>query len=53
MAEVKEIETERIREMIERVVELTEIEADMIERGITPSDSMGEDGGSVIPIADV
>lgn len=41
-AEAKDIETERIREMIERVVELTEIEAEMIERGITPSDHLDD-----------
>ncbi|KAL4436273.1 hypothetical protein ABPG74_015864 [Tetrahymena malaccensis] len=34
----KEIEEERLREMFERVVELNEIEQDMIQRGIVPSE---------------
>ncbi|KAL4487098.1 hypothetical protein ABPG72_001550 [Tetrahymena utriculariae] len=34
----REIEEERLREMFERVVELNEIEQDMIQRGIVPSE---------------
>jgi hypothetical protein len=38
--EIKELETERLRELVERVVELNEIETEMIERGITPSEDV-------------
>ena len=37
---MKEIEKERLRELVERVVELNEIETEMIERGITPSEDV-------------
>jgi len=37
---MKEIEKERLRELVERVVELNEIETEMIERGITPSEDI-------------
>lgn len=45
---VKSLESERLREMFERVVELNEIAADMIERGIIPNDHDSEISSIII-----